>query len=231
VAVGVVSDKTNHPAVWYSPDGEKWKRVYRRGRGAMRAVVRIPSRFIAVGNTERKKKQAKGVSETAAIWKSRDGVRWSRIETPGEGLGARELDSVAFGKSTVVAVGHAMRKTSECRQGNVETRAKQGAALASRNGGATWQPTDSPAFRDQGVQHLVGVVAIPGGFVALGSDQLGCDRNGALDLARAWTSADGSAWTRANVALQRGSHVNGGGLIGKAVFAGGNGAIWRGARG
>lgn len=125
-------------------------------------------------------------------WRSTDGVAWTPTDRPPT-FDLVQLNAVAAAGGRVVA-------------GGVDAQARA-AAWWSDDGGATWsRAADTAAMTINGVEPALGpfkggyygitITSIAplasGGFVAVGALQCSCMVGGFA----AWTSADGTAWTR-----------------------------------
>lgn len=171
-------------AVWTSPDGQDWSRVTHDdgifgsrvfsddaevvGTG-MGSIVTVESGFVAVGYD----------LAGAAVWRSPDGLQWSRIppdaRTFGSDGGQWMLDVTAAGPG-LVAVG---------------TYGAQGTLVTwTSDDGESWTraPSAQDAFAGSGL-YLHAVAAREDRLVAVGEDY-------GRRAAAVWTSSDGLSWTR-----------------------------------
>ncbi len=195
VAVGsIAGDDPSliRPAVWLSPDGAEWERVWEGDfvdtrpplltsgftPGFEALAVNPDGLIVGVGLAEN------GAGElVAAVWVSGDGRAWERIETNppdfrGEtGLSVTMLD-VAWGSSGFTAVG---------TDGGAQV------AIWQSPDGLSWtriDTTDQP-FDTTGT--LSSVAALDTGFVTAGPHAFADQGEGPVTL---WTSPDGSTWDR-----------------------------------
>jgi serine/threonine-protein kinase len=146
-----------------------------------------------------------GPIEDAAVWIRRANDTWGSRSLPG-GADAvdfeRIWDLVAKG-DRIVAVGY---------------DGDDPAAWYSTDAGDSWERADVPLPSDGGAQAMRTVVVAPDGtFVALGTDDGPASRTGA-----AWTSGDGSEWTRLAAPALEGSTAGqplGAETVGDSIFA------------
>ena len=177
VAVGRSGD---HPASWRSKDGAEWTAVTvpTRGPGGaaaaerMTAIVATSDGYLAGGSVG-----PELGARRARFWHSSDGWSWTPVPDEAAAFADAEVRSIVRFGSGFVAVG--FLGTGEMPTGSV--------AWTSPDG-VRWRRIDAPDLRTGRAVALT--VASSGGLVAVGSD---------LDIHEAlvWTSADGSAWTRA----------------------------------
>ncbi len=173
VAVGHVGIDA---AVWTSPDGLHWSRAGDPGRlkhAVMYDVTAGGPGLVAVGT--------QGIDIDAAVWTSPDGVRWTRIRDDASIFGGRSkqvMDAVtAVGWEGVVANGRSR------------------AAVWTSIDGITWtRVPPAQASLVEGSPAMYDVVSIGASLVAVGVG------HGARGEAAAWTSADGTIWSRVSVA-------------------------------
>ena len=172
-------------AVWTSPDGLNWERLPLNGAAlggssGQRAeqVVAWSGGLVAVGEA---------ISEEgycAAVWVSPDGVNWSRVphdEAVFGGEGTQSMESVALGGPGLVAVGF------DGPPGEFD-----GAVWTSPDG-VVWSRVadDGAVFGGEGSQVISEVLAVGGGLVAVGREELP-----AGPVLAVWTSPDGLSWSR-----------------------------------
>ena len=173
-------------AVWTSPDGIAWSRVPHdeatfggeRGQEISSVTVGGPG-LVAVGWA------APGDDHDGAVWTSPDGITWSRVPHDEATFGFyKEISSVTAGGPGLVAVGW--------DDGT-------GAVWTSPDG-ITWSrvPHDMAVFGGgEGGHWMLGswwmwsVTSGGPGLVAVGSEQVGADRDAVV-----WTSPDGITWSR-----------------------------------
>jgi hypothetical protein len=120
------------------------------------------------------------------LWRSPDGVTWTRAIVPIPGGSSEVTGIAALGSSDLVAVGIA----GDERRGTA-------AVWQSKDAGATWSAISSPSFA---AGRMLAVAAGGGGVAAVGELQ---QQNGAA----AWFSVDGSTW-----AVSSGPGLDNGGL-------------------
>ena len=176
VAVGSAEsgDDDDDAAVWTSPDGITWSRVADDkavfgGTGAqqmVRVTVGGPG-LVAVGSAE------SGDDDNAAVWTSPDGVTWSRVADDKAvfgGTGAQKILDVTAGRPGLVAVGRD-------RLGDDDN-----AAVWTSPDGVTWSrvPHNEAVLGGAGRQTMAAVTVGGPGFVAVGFDQSGDDRDPAV---------------------------------------------------
>jgi hypothetical protein len=139
---------------------------------SLAAVARSGTGYVAGGSV------VSAAGRTATLWRSADGVAWSRA-TATLPSGSSEVRGIAIaGSGTVVAVGI----SGDERRGTA-------AVWRSTDGGATWQSVTSPALA---AGRMLAAVAGSPGVVAVGET---ADQAAAM----AWTSADGLSWSPAPV--------------------------------
>jgi len=164
-------------AVWTSVDGTAWSKVPTNpsvftGVGASKilGVAVGGPGLVAVGH----------VGIDAAVWTSPDGLHWSRAGDPGRLKHAVMYDVTAGGPG-LVAVG---------TQGiDID------AAVWTSIDGITWtRVPPAQASLVEGSPAMYDVVSIGASLVAVGVG------HGARGEAAAWTSADGTIWSRVSVA-------------------------------
>jgi hypothetical protein len=134
------------------------------------AVAATGNGYVAAGFT-----QSSTAVKTASIWRSGDGVSWSRAQVPGA-TGAAEVAGLAANANVVIAVGI----SGDERRGTA-------AVWRSTDGGSSWSSVSSSAF---GAGRMLAVTFGSGVFAAVGE-------NVDQTAAAAWTSTDGSAWSLA----------------------------------
>jgi class 3 adenylate cyclase len=113
-----------------------------------------------------------------AVWTSKNGIRWDRQRTGLDQSGSQQMYGVDFGGPGVVAVG-----SSTAGGGDA-------AVWTSRNT-RSWNFVSDSALGGAGFQEMRRVIATDSGLVAIGSETVSGDQNGAV-----WTSKNGSSWSR-----------------------------------
>jgi hypothetical protein len=174
VAVGYVPPDWL-PAAWTSPDGTTWS-LHDMGASAatfpVALAVGTDGDVVAVGRS----------GKLPVAWTTRDGVSWQRHEVavpPGSDV-AERMTAVAAGARGFVAGGSVGPELLD-RHARFWTSAD----------GADWQavPDDASAFASAEVR---AITAFGEGFAAVGVVGSAQKPTGAV----AWTSSDGTAWTR-----------------------------------
>lgn len=191
VAIGTIDDR---PASWFSTDGLTWTAradafpVPTTGTDTfgITAVVATDGGWLAVGREDPYCNMNCGLAPVRAmVWTSRDGLHWARAHDQGS-LGKAAMTGVARGGPGFVAVGLA----------GVD------AAAWTSTDGSTWaRVPDSPLFHELPSADpsmwttMIGIAAGHGVVVAIGNEGPG---GGHGPAARAWWSADGRTWARAD---------------------------------
>jgi photosystem II stability/assembly factor-like uncharacterized protein len=215
---------TGDAAAWTSSDAIHWHRVDPNATftdAEMTGAVATTAGYLAVGadgfpggNTQLPTLRG------AAIWSSPDGQTWNRLPGPPES-GKRLLEGIVTSGSRLVIWGDA----------------------AGPNGGATWTSTTGDAWStptlvpNGGVWGPISrVVAVPGGFIAVGGWSPAANP-GLVNLLSAWTSTDGRTWiNRTNVVTDApsalwqvaivGMHLIGVGVDGQLASSMDGGKTW-----
>ncbi len=222
-------------AVWASPDGEAWQRVGHDegvfggpGDQRMDAVVALDDGgWMAVGS------DTGPGNRDGAIWRSPDGLTWSRIsdEAALGGPGDQRLTDAVLGQQGLVAVGVDGERASAwtSADGSAWSRVEVGngqlagvavgrdgvlVAVGSSNGegldAAVWRSADARQWSGAGGDELGGPLDQELAAVTQGDDLMvvvGRTNRGGGDDAAAWASEDGGVtWTRSSHA----EHVFGG---------------------
>lgn len=161
-------------------------RAPQNGSLSLDAVTATEQGFVLGGE-----RVASGRGAEAVTWFSSDGRSWRRSATmpPVPGAHAVGVTSLVATGARVVATGYVQQDVADEEPGWV--------AWTSEDGGRTWTLGQVVAEREAGVDELL---AVPGGFLALGSEGATADRDAA-----AWVSADGAAWRPWDVDIPRGS--------------------------
>jgi hypothetical protein len=169
-----------HPTAWTSEDGSTW---------TLRAIEATSFTFpVALARGPDGTLVAVGRSGSAPVaWTSPDGVTWSRHDVPvlGRDGTAERMTSLAVGPDGFVAGGSVGPELFE-----------RHARFWTSPDGIAWTPVpDDPAeFADAEVRSLT---TAPGEFIAVGVAGSVQDPTGAA----AWTSTDGTSWTRVDDAV------------------------------
>lgn len=204
VAVGSERDgEDQDAAVWFSTDGLDWERVPHdeglfggSGDERMSDVVVGGPGFVAVGSSWLDWTDVSNMADArtvALVWVSPDGVEWSRVEVAeprSEASYFYAMQGVTVGGPGLIAVGWDF--DSESFEGN--------AATWTSLDGSTW--VRNPAGPELSRALMDDVIPYQGGYVAVGSGRgwlfygsRGCSPSEQCPAA-AWTSDDGSTWTR-----------------------------------
>jgi len=174
VAVGYVPNDWT-PAGWMSPDGSIWS-IHSLGTTTFTFPVSLAvgadGTIVAVGRS----------GKLPLAWTSRDGVDWQSHPVPrlaGSDI-AERMTAVAAGGSGFVAGGSVGPELFD-----------RHARFWTSSDGLTWHtvPDDPTAFANAEVRSIT---AVDGGYVAVGVVGTAQQPTGAV----AWTSPDGSSWTR-----------------------------------
>jgi hypothetical protein len=174
VSVGYVPPDWT-PAAWTSPDGQTWS-IHSLGSTGFTFAVAVASggngTTVAVGRS----------GSLPVAWTSTDGSSWEQRPVPATGPGrvAERMTSVVAGGPGFVAGGSAGPELSD-----------RHARFWTSIDGATWQAVaDEPdAFANAEVRDIV---KVDDGLVAVGVVGDAQHPTGAV----AWTSKDGTEWTR-----------------------------------
>jgi len=164
-----------HPTAWTSEDGDRW---------TLRPIESTPFTFpVALASGADGTLVAVGRSGSSPVaWTSPDGVAWSRhdVAVLGRDGTAERMTSVSAGPSGFVAGGSVGPELFE-----------RHARFWSSPDGVSWNPVpdDAPAFDAAEVRSITATEA---GFVAVGVVGSVQQPTGAV----AWTSPDGTTWTR-----------------------------------
>lgn len=210
VAVGTTSHGPSLRAfAWTSPDGERFTKAPDADHFTQATIADVAvhrDRLVAVGYVNSRQT---GVLPRAAVWTSADGRTWTPVT--GDGFANAQMEGVVASDRGLVAVG-----SSSDPRGQAVWTSADGASWRRVPHGAAFAPGIAPgAMRD--------VVLGPGGYVAVGN-------TGGPNDVTIWTSADGAAWTRAELepALRsasieavatNGSRVAAGGVAGDRAIA------------
>lgn len=210
-------------AAWYTYDWWSWTRTLlpspSSGGSSLQRVVALDSGLVAIGSAGAPHcvpPSGEGAvcdPLPIALWTSGDGQSWQREGAPSLLQGVR-IGDVASSGSLLLLVGD----TGWDRPG-----------IWASSDGRTWEREKLTLDVFAGA-HLVGLAAIPGGWVVTGSvggaEPRCCISTSGDGTPAAWFSADGWSWTRAAVAD---AGAVPGDEIGR-VFVGLNGLAASGAR-
>ncbi|MGH2731241.1 MAG: adenylate/guanylate cyclase domain-containing protein [Actinomycetota bacterium] len=183
IAVGQDAAGDDRDAAVWTSDGFVWERVKHSefafggpGDQVMNRVEPAPLDVVAVGYDD------SGGDRDAAVWTSRDGIRWAP-SAPDEavfgGQGDQDMRSViAYGSPELVAVGY------DNASGDAD------AAVWTSDDGVTWH-RNQVIFGGTGDQQMLTVDQRKGRLIAVGLDSSGGDEDAAV-----WTSTNGVDWKR-----------------------------------
>lgn len=132
-----------------------------------------------------------GAGDQAVVWTSRTGERWDAARPLPRVAGAYATgvtEMVADGRTVVLAGYH---------RASVEDPDTGWVSWVSTDGGRTFELGEIVATEEAGVRDLL---AVPGGFVALGDVGPSTDGDAA-----AWFTEDGRSWSPVELDLERGS--------------------------
>jgi hypothetical protein len=169
-------------AAWWSDGLDGWQRAGDAVAGSLDDGA--ASRMLAVTATANGFAAAGSHGARPAVWLSRRGLNWSRIDLPRPaGAAAAVLQHVVANGRTVVATG-------------VASRAGRRVPFVARSAddGMTWREVVLPS--PAGVTQVTALTAIGSGFAATGTFGVG---PGHQDVV-IWTSADGMRWVAATPA-------------------------------
>jgi hypothetical protein len=168
----VPSSASPSPTFPQAPSRFDWSRVSDdtaglRGDGHLSSVVAGGPGFVAVGS-----------ADSAAVWTSTDGARWSRVPHNDAIFPSGDISSVIVGGPGLVAVG------------TDESEGSHDAAVWTSPDGVTWSrgSHDEAVFGGPGDQLMFDVAIGGPGLVAVGHDS--------TTGAAVWTSVDGIIWSR-----------------------------------
>jgi hypothetical protein len=174
-----ISNQPGSARFWTSPDGRSWVRVadspaFADGRVA--SMVATAGGLVAVGTTG-----PVGRATGSAVWRSGDGTTWKRM--PGSSaLSEGAMAGVTAGGPGLVAVGGSLDGTK--------------AMVWLSTDGSTWRlAPDQESLTYHGLRITMADVTAgaDGTLVAVGHFLFGTQ----YGQGTAWTSTDGSIWTRA----------------------------------
>ena len=150
----------------------------------------------------------------AVAWTSRDGRHWDLVASPASFNGYL-IDRPSTGSAGLIAPGHAAF-------GPMAT------VIWATPDGLRWQRRSSSSFKDGGI---TGLAPIGSGSVAVGQGGFATHRF----VARAWDSANGQVWSKANVEaggdLMTGVATSAHGLVAVGETPAGGGIAWTSADG
>ena len=179
---------TQDAAVWRSTDGRNWTMVddadlVASGDQQIWSVHNAGGRLVGVGYT------TEGGSYDAAVWTSRDGLDWARVDPAMFAeTGVQLMKAVAGGTDgmPLVAVG-CQDDISKCDLGG-----DSDAAVWNSADGQTWEKIglERVGVVGVGIQTMFGLTRQGDTFIASGTVTA---KTGDLDAA-VWTSTDGRSW-------------------------------------
>ena len=179
---------TQDAAVWRSTDGRNWTMVddadlVASGDQQIWSVHNAGGRLVGVGYT------TEGGSFDAAVWTSRDGLDWARVDPAMFAeTGVQLMKAVAGGTDgmPLVAVG-CQDDISKCDLGG-----DSDAAVWNSADGQTWEKIglERVGVVGAGIQTMFGLTRQGDTFIASGTVTA---KTGDLDAA-VWTSTDGRSW-------------------------------------
>ncbi|MBI3746724.1 MAG: hypothetical protein HY264_09455 [Chloroflexi bacterium] len=157
---------------WTSADGDGWQRHWLPGStfggGSPEKVVGGDFGYLAVGW------RVRGLELVDALWLSRDGITWQPVP----------VDAMPEGPITGLTAGPAGIEVA------VST-ADGATVVANSSDGGSWRRSRLPGL-DVGPK---GLVALPDGFMILGSIKSVDTSGNTMTRRMAWRSEDGIAWT------------------------------------
>ena len=203
VATGTLGETR---ASWWSADGLTWKvgrRAFpyraRGGNGVLVTdVVATDDGWLAVGREDPFCMFTCSADPTRAlVWRSSDGLRWTRVDADQKALQGGAMNAVARVGSGYVAVGAIGGRAAiwRSRDGSRWTRVRDSRVFQPRSRKPSWLDTEA-----------VDVAAGPGGIAVVGND-FGCQDVGSGCGARAWWSEDGRTWASARMRLWKDGQV------------------------
>ena len=197
-----VANPTGGDVVVVVSPGEQWTVVGGsetafgglRGSQQMEAVTASANGLVAVGADD-----ASGDLD-AAVWRSRDGVEWSRVDAGNPALagdGRQVMTDVVAGGPGFIAVGSG---TNPAVSSEVEGVGFVEAVVWTSADGETWTrgskaqslTADDPCLLEEPATSMSAVAAGGPGFVAVGTRNCRAHQHAAV-----WTSTDGLTWEMA----------------------------------
>jgi len=188
VAVGSATAFGNlNAAVWSSTDGKTWQRVSSRslalggaGTQVINSIYADTAGYVAAGYEDF------GGDANAAFWRSTDGVNWQRVSHNSSQLtepGDQVVTALTLTARGLLVAG-----------GKDQDGENSDAAIWTSPDAITWtRDRDAPELGGPRGDAISGLTASSHAIVAVGSTALDGDTN-----AEAWTSNDGTHWTRAS---------------------------------
>lgn len=175
-------------AVWVSPDGLDWHRVFDpalEGHGNQRIYsLAIGGHGIVAGGSNHVPNQFGLYNLDARVWVSEDGTSWSFIDDPiFGGPGWQFINAVAVGPQGYVAAG-----TNILGRPGVDNDV----AVWVSPDGVAWTRVAEETFAIPRVQRVSAMVHGPEGFVAVGHDTAQAGNR----IPAAWHSPDGTTWSQ-----------------------------------
>ena len=200
VAIG--SGQVGGTAVWTSPDGFSWTRVPDSPVLTAMAAVAItdgPAGLVAVGGS---RPPGSGSADAilaalpagaghAAVWTSRDGRSWAKVDDQAVFAQGAMADVVAGGPGYVALGGDDC--STLCPQ--------PGPLIWTSIDGQKWRFVDPRSMQPTGPGIGYALATGPGGVIEAGG--FGDDGHGS-SVSVAWRSVDGVHWTRAVIGLSGG---------------------------
>jgi hypothetical protein len=186
-------------AVWMSPDGLAWHRVFDPALGGfghqrIYSIDANPQGLVAAGSNYWPN-QFGLFNMDARAWFSEDGISWSYVDAPTlGGPGWQFISAVAAGPEGFVAAG-----TYILGRPGVDNDV----AVWVSSDGLHWSRVAEETFALPGVQRVSAMIHGPEGFVAVGYDTTQAGNR----LPAVWRSEDGTAWSQiADPALAEPGH-------------------------
>lgn len=174
-------------AIWVSPDGIEWTRVFDPalgGFGQQRIyTIAVGPNGLIAGGSNYWPNQFGLFNMDARVWLSEDGTSWSYVDEPTfGGPGWQFISAVAAGPDGYVAAG-----TYILGRPGVDNDI----AVWVSADGATWERVAEETFDIPRVQRISAMIHGPEGFVAVGYDTLATGSR----IPAVWLSTDGTEWS------------------------------------
>lgn len=213
--------------VWRSDDGAAWARAtdpaaFEAGR--LDAIVEIGNELVAVSQ-----KRGDLRINPPLLWRSGDGSRWEAVPLSDDAFGSdvAGIAAIAAGGPGYIAVGTVIDRLSPQDPTSLIAWPPTDGAIWTSPDLRVWTRVEPgrELFGGQDNQSISSVVAVRGGYIALGSTGPG---------AGAWSSADGERWERTELPDAATGRVSAAVVMNGAVFGVGGAdrapAVWRGTR-